>query len=86
MKEIHGNCVDKFLKKRLDKSLIKIISIRKQIRERIKEREETNDYFNTGCYEKDFADIIELRNIAKELELNCNKFLERISEQYSKLN
>ena len=81
-----GNCVDKFLKKRLDKSLIKIISIRKQIRERIKEREESNDYFNTGCYEKDFADIIELRNLVREIELNCNKFLERISEQYSKLN
>jgi hypothetical protein len=81
-----GNCVDKFLKKRLDKSLIKIISIRKQIRERIKEREESNDYFNTGCYEKDFADIIELRNLGREIELNCNKFLERISEQYSKLN
>lgn len=81
-----GNCVDKFIENRLNKSLIKIIRIRKQIRERIKEREETNDYFNTGCYEKDFADIIELRNISKELELNCNKFLERISEQYSKLN
>ena len=38
--------IDKFLKKRLDKSLIKIISIRKQIRERIKEREESNDYFH----------------------------------------
>jgi hypothetical protein len=81
-----GNCVDKFIENRLNKRLIELLKVRLKIRHRGIEREETNDYFGTGCYEKDFADIIELRNIAKELELNCNKFLERISEQYSKLN
>jgi hypothetical protein len=81
-----GNCVDKFIENRLNKRLIELLNVRLKIRHRGIEREETNDYFGTGCYEKDFADIIELRNIAKELELNCNKFLERISEQYSKLN
>ena len=86
MKEIHGNCVDKFIEKKLNKRLIELLAVRLNIRHRKTIREETNDYFNTGCYEKDFSDIIELRNIAKELELNCNKFLERISEQYSKLN
>jgi hypothetical protein len=81
-----GNCVDKFIENRLNKRLNELLKVRFKIRHRGIEREETNDYFGTGCYEKDFADIIELRNIAKELELNCNKFLERISEQYSKLN
>jgi len=81
-----GNCVDKFIENRLNKRLIELLNVRLKIRHRGIEREETNDYFGTGCYEKDFADIIEIRNIAKELELNCNKFLERISEQYSKLN
>lgn len=81
-----GNCVDKFIENRLNKRLIELLKVRLKIRHRGIEREETNDYFGTGCYEKDFADIIEIRNIAKELELNCNKFLERISEQYSKLN
>lgn len=81
-----GNCVDKFIENRLNKRLNELLNVRLKIRHRSKERDNTNDYFNTGCYEKDFADIIELRNVAKELELNCNKFLERISEQYSKLN
>lgn len=81
-----GNCVDKFIENKLNKRLIELLKVRLKIRHRGIEREETNDYFGTGCYEKDFADIIEIRNIAKELELNCNKFLERISEQYSKLN
>jgi hypothetical protein len=81
-----GNCVDKFIENRLNKRLNELLNVRLKIRQRRTEREETNDYFGTECYEKDFVDIIELRNIAKELELNCNKFLERISEQYSKLN
>ena len=81
-----GNCIDKFIENRLNKRLNELLNVRLKIRHRGIEREETNDYFGTGCYEKDFADIIEIRNIAKELELNCNKFLERISEQYSKLN
>jgi len=83
---VKGNCVDKFIENRLNKRLNELSNVSKKIQQRRTEREETNDYFGTGCYEKDFANIIELRNIAKELESNCNKFLERISEQYSKLN
>ena len=44
------------------------------------------DYFNELCYENDFRDICEIRNTANEIVINCNKFIERISEQYSKLN
>lgn len=81
-----GNCVDKFISNRLDKRINELLQTRYKIRQRINEREQLIDYFDSGCYEKDFANIIELRNIANELTNNCNIFLERISEQYSKLN
>ena len=60
--------------------------LRYLIRHRIENRSNTNDYFNTGCYEKDFNDIIKIRDEAQLIVENCNKFLERISEQYSKFN
>ena len=81
-----GNCVDKFIKKRINSKLIEILLVRSSLRNRYKIRENTNDYFNDICYEQDFSDIIKIRNLANELTNNCNKFLERISEQYSKLN
>lgn len=81
-----GNCIDKFISNRLDKRINELLQTRYKIRQRINEREQLIDYFDSGCYEKDFANIIELRNIANELANNCNIFLERISEQYSKLN
>ena len=81
-----GNCVDKFISNRLDKRINELLQARYKIRQRIDNREQLIDYFSSGCYEKDFSDIIELRNIASELTKNCNTFLERISEQYSKFN
>ena len=81
-----SNCIDKFISNRLDKRINELLQTRYKIRQRINEREQLIDYFDSGCYEKDFANIIELRNIANELTNNCNIFLERISEQYSKLN
>ena len=81
-----GNCIDKFIKNRVNIRIIELLKIRFNIRLRTKEREQLVDYFNSGCYEKDFSDIIKLRNTAQELLNNCNTFLERISEQYSKIN
>ena len=81
-----GNCVDKFISNRLDKRINELLQVRYKIHQRINNREQLIDYFSSGCYEKDFSDIIELRNIASELTKNCNTFLERISEQYSKFN
>ena len=83
---MEGNCVDKWIKNRLAKSLINLMYIRRLIRNRVEERSNANDYFSTGCYEQDFNDIIKIRDEAQLLVENCNKFLERISEQYSKLN
>ena len=86
MTEIKGNCIDKFIEKKVNRKIYEILDKRLKIRLRKKERSETNDYFNILCYEQDFSDIIELRNISKQLTEECNKFLERISEQYSKFN
>jgi len=83
---MEGNCVDKWIKKRFNKSLLNLMYIRRIIRNRTEERSNTNDYFNTLCYEQDFNDIIKIRDEAQLIVENCNKFLERISEQYSKLN
>lgn len=83
---MEGNCIDKFIANRVNKRINELLQIRLKIKHRIKERTESIDYFNTGCYEKDFADLIDLRNKTEELLNNCNTFLERISEQYSKLN
>lgn len=69
-----GNCIDKFISNRLDKRINELLQTRYKIRQRINEREQLIDYFDSGCYEKDFANIIELRNIANELTNNCNIF------------
>lgn len=84
--KLKGNCVDKFVAKRLDEHIIDLLKSRSSIRNRIDIRSKTIDYFNELCYEKDFRDIIEIRNTANQIVANCNKFLEKISEQYSKLN
>lgn len=82
---LKGNCVDKWISNRLNNSINNFIYIRSLLNSRWKQRI-TNDYFNTLCYEQDFNDVIKLRDEAQLLVENCNKFLERISEQYSKLN
>lgn len=84
--KLKGNCVDKFVSKRLDEHIIDLLKSRSSIHNRIDIRSKTIDYFNELCYEKDFRDIIEIRNTANQIVANCNKFLEQISEQYSKLN
>ena len=83
---LKGNCVDKFLDKRIQDNAEQILTTLANISVRIKERSETNDYFNTGCYEQDFSDIRKLKEASKKIFEECSKFLERISEQYSKLN
>lgn len=82
---LKGNCVDKWISNRLNNSINIFLKLKNHIIFRIEDRN-NNDYFSTLCYEKDFNDIIKIRDEAQLLVENCNKFLERISEQYSKLN
>lgn len=81
-----GNCIDKFLDKRIQDNTGQLLTILANISNRIKERSESEDYFNTGCYEQDFSDIRKLKETSQKISNECSKFLERISEQYSKLN
>lgn len=81
-----GNCVDKFIEKRLDQDIKVILDNVASLNERIENRTNNVDYFNDVCYEKDFNNIIRIKYAAKQIVSNCDKFLERISEQYSKLN
>lgn len=81
-----GNCIDKFDENKLTKSILKILQLRFLIRSRVNNRNTNFDYFNSLCYEEDFRDIRKIKEEANKLVEDCNKFLERISEQYSKLN
>lgn len=81
-----GNCVDKFVEKRLNVSINELIKLRDNITKRINIRSSVIDYFSDRCYEQDYTDIRKTKEAAQMLIENCNKFLERISEQYSKLN
>ena len=80
-----GNCVDKFIEKRLNK-IDELVKLRESMHNRINIRSEVIDYFNSICYEQDFTDIRKAKEIAQKLVEDYNKFLERISEQYSKLS
>jgi len=81
-----GNCIDTFISKKIENMLDNIKLSIFDIENRKYVRSTHCNYFSTGCYEKDFSNIIDIRNNAKLLLENCNKFLERISDQYSKLN
>lgn len=81
-----GNCVDKFIERRLDKDIKIVCDNVASLNERIDNRTNNVDYFSDACYEKDFNSIIRIKDAAKQIVSNCDKFLERISEQYSKLN
>lgn len=81
-----GNCIDKFIEKKVSSSIINILKYRLSLRRRIDNRTDNNDYFSSLCYEQDFSDIRKIKEEATKLIEDCNKFLERISEQYSKLN
>lgn len=81
-----GNCIDKFIEKKVDNKVYDILKLVKSITYRINDRTNSTDYFTTICYENDFTDIRKIKELSIELTNNCQKFLERISEQYSKLN
>lgn len=81
-----GNCIDKFVENKLNKSILKTLQLRFLIRSRVNNRNTNSDYFNSLCYEEDFTDIRKIKEEANHLVDECNKFLERISEQYSKLS
>lgn len=79
-----GNCVDNFISKGVKPLLEDFNSYMINISLRKDERMKTNEYHNTDCYEKDFRQLIEMRDILKKIEKNFNKQIESISELYTK--
>lgn len=81
-----GNCVDKFLEKKIIDNINLILEIERGIESREPIRKNVVDYFSHPCYEYDFTDIRKTKETALKIVTECDKFLERISLQYSKFN
>ena len=57
-----------------------------EINKRLPQRQVSVEYHNTACFEKDFSQISLIKKYAQTIVDNCNKQLERISENYTKIN
>lgn len=85
IKPKRGNCIDDFIKRGLRSNLYSLNSFIKNIDSRVIERTNCKEYHQTACYEKDFRQLCEIRNILNKMIENCNKQIEKISEKYTKL-
>lgn len=79
-----GNCVDRFLSCAVRPKAADIYSLMQSIEDRIVDRANATQYHQTACYEKDFGDIIKIRDAAQKIVEYCDKHLERISEFYTR--
>ena len=86
LSEHTGNCVDRFLRNKLNSSIEFIKRSYHQIKLRSYERDNTNQYHQTDCYEKDYLQLCLIRNEAKKIVENCNKKLILLSEKYTKID
>lgn len=82
---IKGNCVDDFINRGVEPSLESIQDVINDIKSRKGERSKFVEYHRTGCYEKDFSQILLIKELAENIANNCNNHLERISEFYTRL-
>lgn len=70
--KVIGNCIDRFNELTLEGKLKDI----EQLRDNIKKRKENRD----KCFETDFHDILEIKNISLKIFENCSKFLEHLTD------
>lgn len=80
-----GNCIDDFIKRGLKSNLYSLHSFIDNIDSRVVERTNCKEYHQTDCYEKDFSQLCKIRNILDKMIKNCNKQIEKISEEYTKI-
>ena len=80
-----GNCIDDFIRRGIEPLMDNINELKESIKSRLPERQISIEYHKTGCYEKDFAQIMLIKKQAEKIISNCNKHLERISEFYTRL-
>ena len=85
IKKKEGNCFDKFIIKAINPKLYVINQYKTDILRRQKDRNETNEYHSTSCYENDFSQLMKIKKEAEKLVNLCNKELEALSEKYTKL-
>ena len=79
-----GNCIDDYIERGVEKYLDQIVDKTLDIKSRVDIRTNNNEYHNTACYEHDFSDIVDIRNIAQKIVDKANLHLSRISEFYTK--
>lgn len=80
-----GNCVDDFLERGVKHLVDSINDYVRDIESRQNERESTNEYHNSACYELDFNRVCMIKMMAEKIVNNCSTHLERITENYTKL-
>jgi len=84
-KNNEGNCIDDFILRGVDSRIGVIHELMEDILSRLDQRQVAIEYHNTGCYEKDFTQIALIKKQAQIIVDNCNKQLERIADNYTKL-
>lgn len=84
-KNNEGNCIDDFILRGVDSRIGVIHELMEDILSRLNQRQVAIEYHNTGCYEKDFTQIALIKKQAQIIVDNCNKQLERIADNYTKL-
>ncbi len=80
-----GNCIDDFIDRGVYPIIESIERFCDDINGRINERTNNNEYHQTSCYEYDFRQIVNIKQLAEKLIRNCDKQLEAISEKYTKM-
>ena len=86
LSENTGNCIDRFLRNKLNSSIEFIKKSYSQIKLRYNKRISNDQYHQTDCYEKDYLQLCLIRDEAKKIVENCNKKLILLSEKYTKID
>lgn len=85
-KNNEGNCIDDFIRRGVNPLIDNIKDMISEINKRLPQRQVAVEYHRTSCFEKDFSQISLIKKYAQTIVDNCNKQLERISENYTKIN
>ena len=81
-----GNCVDDFIRRGIETQIDTINDLIKDIKSRKELRSNLLEYHSSSCYEHDFRQIINIKDMAQKIINNCNKHLERSTDKYTKMN
>ena len=78
-------CINKFVDKCILANMHSMSQFAYDIKSRNYEREKImSEYHQSGCYEEDVSEIIDIKNKAQKIIDLCNKKLEALFENYTK--